>query len=53
MPKGDFNILLLYCFPTLLKSHFGIGVLLKISCIFSEQLFYKNTYGTLLLNDYK
>ena len=27
------------CFTTLLKSHFGIGVLLWICCIFSGQLF--------------
>ena len=27
------------CFATLLKSHFGIDVLLEVCCIFSEQLF--------------
>ena len=29
----------IYCEATLLKSHFGMGVLLWIYCIFSEQLF--------------
>ena len=29
----------LLCFATLLKSHFGMGVLLYICCIFSEHLF--------------
>ena len=27
------------CFATLLKSHFGMGILLKICCIFSEHFF--------------
>ena len=35
MPKCDFNKVAL----TLLKSHFGMGVLLSICCIFSENLF--------------
>ena len=34
---------------TLLKSHFGMGVLLYICCIFSEYFFTKNTSGWLLL----
>ena len=33
MPKCDFNK------ATLLKSHFSMGVLLQICCIFSEHLF--------------
>ena len=38
---------MLKCDTTLLKSHFGMGVLLKICCIFSERLFLK-TQGLLL-----
>ena len=33
------------CFATLLKSHFSIGVLLKISCIFSENLSLRTSMG--------
>ena len=36
MPKYDFNK---KCFAILLKSHFAMGVLLWICCIFSEHLF--------------
>ena len=36
MPKCDFTKVV---FATLLKSHFGMGVLLCIYCIFSEHLF--------------
>ena len=39
MPKCDFQ----NCFATVLKSHFGMGVLLYICCIFSEHLFIKIT----------
>ena len=37
------------CKATLFKSHFGMGVLLWICCIFSEHLFLGNTPGWLLL----
>ena len=46
MPKCDFNKVTLRCFAALLKSHFGLGVLLYICYIFSE---HKNTSGRLLL----
>ena len=40
----------LLCTATLLKSHFGTGVLQHICCIFSEHLFLRtHTSGGLLL----
>ena len=39
MPKCNFN------FATLLKSHFGVGVLLKICFMFSEHLFLGTPFG--------
>ena len=36
----------LSCFATLVKSHFGIGVLLQICCIFSERFFLKGHLWT-------
>ena len=41
MLKCDFNKVA----ATLLKSHFGMGVLLYISCIFSEHLFLRTPPG--------
>ena len=34
-----------FCKATLLKSHFGMGILLQICCIFSEHLFLRTTLG--------
>ena len=33
------------CFATLLKSHFGMGALLSLCCIFSEDLFLRTPLG--------
>ena len=52
MPKSDFNK---SCFTTLLKSHFGMGFLLKICCMFSEHLFLgaASVYSCFLLSIFK
>ena len=52
MPKSDFNK---SCFATLLKSHFGMGFLLKICCMFSEYLFLgaASVYSCFLLSIFK
>ena len=43
---------LLKCFATLLKSHFGMGVLLQICCIFPEQLFIRTPlHGSSNINE--
>ena len=39
MPKRDFNEVVLQRIATLMKSYFGMGVLLQICYIFSEHLF--------------
>ena len=38
-PRGSVISIKLLCFATLLKSHFNMGVILQIYCIFSEQHF--------------
>ena len=38
------------CFPTLLKSHLRMGVLLKICCMVLEQPFCKKTARGMLLS---
>ena len=43
MPKCDFNKVVLPSKATLLKSHFGIGILLYICCIFSKHLLLKTS----------
>ena len=49
MPKCDFNKVAV----TLLKSHFGMGVLLYICCIFSEHLFLRTPLdGCLWIKQY-
>ena len=50
MPKCDFNKVALHSFATLLKSHFGMGVLLQICCIFSEDLFLRTPLGGCFCN---
>ena len=52
MLKRDFNEVA--CFANLLKSHFGICVLLKICCLFSEhflqELLWSAACGKIYLN---
>ena len=44
--KGILKICLkISCFAALLKSHFGMVVLLQICCIFSEHLFLRTPLG--------
>ena len=39
MAKHDFNKVALQLYATLLKLHFGMGILLQICCIFLEWFF--------------